>query len=191
STLDPKEMLIRNPLLALFRCRYIFLNDRAKTILTLPAMPRVVLVEDWLVMREPEEIFRKIMEPGFDPRKTVILHSAPNPLPEGSGRPGSVSVLRSSTDWLEIEADLPRPAILLVTDAYSSHWRVRSLSSGAPQARYELLSADYVLRAVPLSAGRHHLLMEYRPLGFEIGKWISLISLIVFAGLGLGLLRRR
>jgi hypothetical protein len=190
STLDPKQMLIRNPILALFRCRYIFLNDRDKTILTIPETPRLRLVSDWVLSTDPEKVFQKLMDPAFDARKTVVLETPPDPLPEKPGAQGTASVVRSSTDWLEIEADLPRPAILLVTDAYSEHWRVRSLSAG-PQKRYDVLPADYALRAVPLAAGRHHLIMEYRPLGFEVGKWISLAALIAFAGLCLRLFRSR
>lgn len=182
STLDPKIMLIRNPILALFRCRYIFLNDGDKTILNVPESPRLRLVEDWVVMKDPDKIFPKLMDPAFDSRKTVVLESPPDPLPEKGGAAGKVAVIRSSTDMIEIEADLPRAAILLVGDAYSEHWRVRSPLDGA-QKRYDVMPADYALRAVPLAAGHHRLIMEYRPSGFVIGRWISLFSLLVFAGL--------
>ncbi len=179
---EPHQMLARNPILALLRCRLVLINDNEKKIVTVPILPRVLLVEDWIVMREPLAMFRKMVEKGFDTRKTVILQQAPDPAPErgGRGAPGSASVTRSSTDWLDVEAELTRPAVLLVTDAYSRHWRARPLP-GSAQSRYEVLPADAVLRAVPLSAGRHRLRMEYRPSGFELGKWVSLASLLVFA----------
>jgi hypothetical protein len=188
--IDPKQLLIENPILALFRCRYIFVNDPRRTVLTLPEMPRVQLIDDWLLMTDPDMIFKKLMGAGFDPRKTVILETAPDPLPEKTGRPGRAAVLRSAPDWLEIEADLDRPAILLVTDTYGSNWRVRSLSGGG-QKRYDIIPADYALRAVPLSAGKHRLRMEYRPLAFEIGKWVSLAALLAYAGICLRFARRR
>ena len=38
------------------------------------------------------------------------------------------------------------------------------------------MPADYTLRAIPLSAGHHAILMEYVPKGFRIGRWISIVS---------------
>ena len=54
---------------------------------------------------------------------------------------------------------------------------------GSSQEHYDLLPANYILRAVPLGAGNHRLRIEYEPLGYRIGKWISLVSLMSFAGL--------
>ncbi len=190
STIDPRKYLSGNPILALFRCRYVFINDKEKSFLTVPAMPRALLLDDWLLMSERESVFKKIMEPGFDPRKTVILETPPDPLPVKGGRSGRVTVLASDTDWLELEAELSQPAILLVTDPYSANWRARPLSAG-PQPRYVVMPADHSLRAVPLTAGKHHLRMEYVPAGFEAGKWVSLAALLVFAGLCLRFFRRR
>jgi hypothetical protein len=40
------------------------------------------------------------------------------------------------------------------------------------------MPADYVLLAVPLSAGHHEFRLEYLPREYLIGKWISILSLI-------------
>ncbi|MGZ5566333.1 MAG: hypothetical protein ACXWKG_04895, partial [Limisphaerales bacterium] len=75
-------------------------------------------------------------------------------------------------------------AILLVTDAYSRFWKVHALEPSSQQ-NYEILPADYCLRAVPLAAGHHLLKMEYRPPAFTVGKWVSLVSVLTyFACLG-------
>jgi uncharacterized membrane protein YfhO len=83
---------------------------------------------------------------------------------------------------MDIEADLPQPAILLVTDAYSSGWRARPLAGGN-QAHYQVLPADYVLRAIPLGRGHHHLRLEYLPSAFVAGKWISILAGLVYLAL--------
>ena len=83
-----------------------------------------------------------------------------------------------------MEADLPHPAILLITDAYSNGWRAQPLE-GSAQHAYQVLPANYTLQAVPLSAGHHHLQLEYLPAAYQKGKWISLVSLLAFA-LGTG-----
>jgi len=132
-------------------------------------------------MEERDEIFKALLDPKFDPRAKVILESAPQPRPEKSAG-GKVSLLSSSSDDLEITADIPRPAILLITDSYARGWRAVPIGPN-PQRRYDVMPANYILRAVPLAAGRHHFRLEYAPLSYRIGKWISIISLLVFAAL--------
>jgi hypothetical protein len=89
--------------------------------------------------------------------------------------------VNSSTDWLEIEADAPQPAILLITDVYTPAWRAVALP-GSSQSHYDLQPADYILRVVPLAAGHHRLRVEYAPAAYRAGKWVSVISWLVFIG---------
>ena len=62
-----------------------------------------------------------------------------------------------------------------MTDAFAEGWQVRPLEQG-PQAAYQVLPADYTIRGIPLAAGHHHLMLEYRPFAYEMGKWISNLS---------------
>jgi uncharacterized membrane protein YfhO len=81
-----------------------------------------------------------------------------------------------------------------VTDAYSNGWHAHSLlpTSAATQRDYQVLPADYCLRAIPLTSGHHLLLLSYRPAAFVVGKWISIASLCVYlAALITWCLRRR
>jgi hypothetical protein len=43
-----------------------------------------------------------------------------------------------------------------------------------------LLPANYILRAVPLLAGHHHLRVEYARDVLTIGKWISILAALAF-----------
>jgi len=109
----------------------------------------------------------------------VILESEPEPKPVQSNNNGIARIAATTTDSLTIEADVEQSSILLITDAYAASWRAVSLP-GSTRAHYDLLPANYVLRAVPLTAGHHLLRVEYRPVAFAIGKWISLICVVAF-----------
>ena len=130
-----------------------------------------------------------LLEPNFDPRKKIILESAPFP---AAGEPvrgtanGTASVTASSTDWLEISAEVSKPELLLITDNYSAGWRAVA-EPDSSQRRYALLPADYVLRSIPLAAGKHRLRVEYAPAAFRVGVWISLLAWVCF---GAAVLRR-
>jgi len=105
----------------------------------------------------------------------VLLESVPTPLPQAGAQTGTVRLSELNSDTLEISADTPAPALLLITDLYSSGWRARALS-GSVQSAYAILPADYIIRAIPLTAGHHHLIVEYVPASFRIGLIISALT---------------
>jgi hypothetical protein len=141
-------------------------------------MPRVSLISTFAVVDNAEESLQAVRKPDFDPRKIVILEEQPNPAPiQQSDMPvGTVRYEPLSTDSMQIAADLNRPAILLVTDAWSPGWRVRPVQ--AAQASYQVLVADHALRAIPLAAGQHRFVLEYRPAAVPIGMGISLLTMV-------------
>jgi hypothetical protein len=173
-----------NPLYKMLRCRYWFLQegDRIRVKEFEDVMPHFDLISDYVVITNRDGIFAAMQDSSFDPRKKVILELNPNPLPVKSNENGTVTILDSSTDSCTLEAALPQPAILLMTDPYSDGWRARALS-GSVQQKYDLLPANYIVRAIPLSAGHHQIRIEYLPKAYLIGKWVSIISVIIYAGL--------
>ena len=86
-----------------------------------------------------------------------------------------------TSDSLTIEADTPAPTLLLLTDLYSRDWHARALP-GSGQAHYDILPADYIVRAIPLQAGHHHLVVEYAPPSFRKGLLISGLAWLVWVG---------
>ena len=137
------------------------------------------LITDYTVISSRDDTLRQLLSPGFIPTFRVLLESEPPIRPEHSSDPGTVSVSNQTTDSLEIQAELKTPAILLVSNSYSRGWRAVPLE-GSPQASYDIMPANWTLQAIPLSAGKHHLRVEYAPAAFRIGAWISAISLLAY-----------
>lgn len=165
----------------MLRCRFAFVPDKGELKVTefKDPMPRLVLVSRYRVLAGRDEIFAAVTDPAFDPRAEVILEHEPEPRPVPIGRPGTVRLIDFSTDHLEIEADVPAPALLLVTDSYSKGWRAKPFEDST-QKSYSVMPANYILRAIPLEAGQHHLRLEYCPTAFRIGKRISIAALVCF-----------
>lgn len=182
-----------DPLYALLRLRFAFVpGQKGMQVAETPTtpMPRVQLVSQYRVLEKRDAIFAQMRESGFDPRREVILEHEPEPKPAPNEAAGTATIINSSTDSLTIEADLSQPAILLLTDAWTPAWRAVPLD-GSAQSHYEVQPADYVLRAVPLTAGHHRFRVEYAPRAFVLGKWISLISTLGFAGCAVVLFRAK
>jgi len=171
-------------LYSMLRCKYAFVPgaNGLQVVETGDSMPRVSLISEAEVIAGRDAIFAAMDDAFFEPRQTVILETAPNPAPVKSDSPGVVKITGSGIDFLEIEADLVSPAILLVTDVFTSGWRARALP-GSSQPRYEVLPANYILRAIPLGVGTHRLRMEYTSPGLALGLGISGVAWIFWFGL--------
>ncbi len=114
-------------------------------------------------------------EATFDPRKEVILEREPVPAPVAADTPGRARIVREGTDFMEVDAEVVSPSILLVTDAWARGWRATPLE-GSSQNRYELMPANYALRAVALDRGKHRLRLEYAPRAFHVGAIVSVMA---------------
>jgi hypothetical protein len=171
------------PIYALLRLRYVFTDaDGAFKVTEVPgAMNRAQLVSQYRVLPDRKALFAALAAPGFDPRKTVLLEGEPSPRPAGSAA-GRVQWFAQSADAFTVEADVSAPALLLITDPYSRDWRARSLP-GSSQESYQILPADYVVRATPLAAGHHRIQFYYEPSGLPWGLGISGAAWAAFAWL--------
>jgi len=166
-----------NNMLRMLRCRYVLppLDAGGLPIDAKISIPRFLLVRDYKVVSDSHEILSMLRQPTFDPTRTVLLETAPDPPPNPAGTGGVVKLIESSTDRMVLDVDLPSAAILVITDSYSKDWIARPVAPG-PQEFYQLLPAYYTLRAIPLSAGKHALAVEFTPSGFQTGKWVSLAA---------------
>jgi hypothetical protein len=177
---------IRNlsPLYALIRCRFVLApasGHELRVYENSRILPRVLLVPNCRVLPGRDSIFSAMGAAAFDPRRTVLLESEPDPRPVASADPGSARVVSSTADSMTVEADLKTPAILLVTDPYSSDWHASPLD-GSSQPNYRILPADYCLQAVPLGSGHHLLRIEYAPVSFKIGIALSAAAWLAWLG---------
>jgi hypothetical protein len=180
-----------HPLLAMLRVKYVVeVKDNVMTMTPRAApLRQVELIGAYQVRAGPEAILRALDAPSFDPRKEVILEREPQPAPVVAASQGHAAVVRQGTDYLEIEADVAAPSVLLVTDAWTPSWRARPLE-GSSASAYEVMPANYALRAVALGPGKHRLRMEYAPTGFRIGLIVSVLAWMAWAG-AFVLLRRK
>jgi hypothetical protein len=181
-------------LYALLRLQYIFALLADGRVGAYPAaappLDHAQLVSDYRVLPGRDAIFAAMSRPEFDPRRTVLLESEPSPRPVPSDSPGTVHLVATSPDTLVIAAEVTSPALLLVTDPYSRDWRAVPLA-GSSQQSYQVLPADYVVRAVPLARGHHLLLMEYVVPSFRIGLAVSLVAWLGWIAAAIAARRRR
>jgi len=164
-----------HPILRLLRARVVLRRIAPMVRLLEPPLPRLILVRNWTLTGGRGETLAAVLDPAFNPQKSVVLESPPEPKPDPAGRGGSARVIREDSDSIDLEAELDSPAILVLADSYASGWRAEALD-GSVQARYEVLAADHALRAIALSPGMHRFSLRYAPAVWKVGAGISLAS---------------
>ncbi|HMA33392.1 MAG TPA: YfhO family protein [Chloroflexia bacterium] len=154
------------------------------------ALPRAFVVDRAIVL-PAAAIPARVAQPGFDPRQAVLLEQPPPAgfaAPAGpAGAPGRATITRYQNLSVDVTAQLDRPGWLVLADVNYPGWQVTVDGQAAP-----LYTAYYILRAVPLAAGRHQVRFYFQPGSVLLGAAITLGALLAAAGvIGGSYLRRR
>ena len=134
------------------------------------AVPRTYIVNRAIYDRDAKSTLNRMSSDGFEPRREVILDAPVQLSPMGAFR-GNAALHVYRNDRVEIVAELSQPGILVLADAYHPGWKVRV--DGKQQ---RVLRANYLFRAIELSAGIHKVEFNYEPESFRIGLIISLCT---------------
>ena len=106
-----------------------------------------------------------------DLRHQVVLVHPPSGLVLGRVfLPARIQSYRNREVVLEMTN--PVPGYLILSDVYFPGWQARV--DGRPT---RILSANYLVRAVPLEPGSHRVVFTYRPWPWRLGATVSLCSL--------------
>jgi len=120
-----------------------------------------------------------LLDPAFDPRRDVLV-ADPRPGAGGTGPGGVARVASRTADTVEVEADVARPGVLVLAEAFDPGWTV-TVDGG----KAELLRANVLFRGVRLPEGRHLVRFEYRPWTATAGLLFSVSGVLATAALGL------
>jgi uncharacterized membrane protein YfhO len=86
-------------------------------------------------------------------------------------------IVASAPDHVRVEAQLDRPAFVVLVETYDPGWRATVDGAPAP-----LLRANGAFRAVHVPAGSHVVEFLYRPSSVLVGGAVSLTALLALAG---------
>ncbi len=129
--------------------RYVYTNPRA--------LPRAFIPRRVVIAPDPGKRLIRLGDPSFDPRAEVLIAGSTTDLPHGEMR-GSASIASEQSDRVEILAECPGPAVVVLADSWAEGWSVTVDEKPA-----EALRADHALRAVQVPAGSHRIAWSYRP----------------------------
>lgn len=113
----------------------------------------------------------QVMSPETDPDREVILESWQPEACTGADGDASISIEAETPNSVLVRVDSPQPGWLVLADVWYPGWRAEVDGAARPVYR-----ADYLFRAVQVSAGKHTVSFSYRPYSFWLGAAVSLLG---------------
>lgn len=140
-------------------------------------LPRTFLVHRARVVDDASAL-NEIRREDFKPLESLVLASG-TPIDAGGAQrtDESVQIVSYQPERVVLSVRAQAEAYVLLADAWYPGWIARV---DGVETRIE--RADYIFRAVRVDAGTHRIEFEYRPTSLMIGAMISVIALVVLAG---------
>ncbi len=142
-------------------------------------LPKAWLVPNVIMLQNPEQALALLQSPGFDPRQLAIVESPPaiNLADDASvaGSPGEANLTHYEGNRIEITVNSSRNALLVTGEKYNKWWH--TTIDGKTTETYPV---NHLLRGVYVPQGKHVVKMQFDPLPFRIGKYLTLASLAIF-----------
>ena len=150
----------------------------------LSARPRAYLVDDWVLMNDPNQIvktlvilnasIRAIIEP--HPSGVVSKISLPPLLPGSADNKGSVISVKDTPNRIEIEVNTKTQSLLVINDAWYPGWQAFVDNVASP-----IFQTNFHFRGVFVGPGTHKVEMVFDPPLFRLGLGISVVTCIALA----------
>jgi hypothetical protein len=118
-----------------------------------------------------------MLSDAFDPAREVVLSEPPPIELDGTAAEGTVTWRSRSPNELAWSVTTERPALLVIADNWFPAWEATVDGAEAP-----VLRAYHTLRAVPIPAGQHEVVMRYRSSVVAASLWVSVALLLGLGG---------
>jgi len=148
--------------------RYITYNDKA--------LPRVYLTRKFDVVNSKVEILKKLFDPKFDIKNTVILEESPtfSFFPSADYAKDQAVIKKYSENEVDITINTPSNVILVLSDNHYPGWKAY-----VDDKDTKIHRANYTFRAIEIPKGKHVVIFKYQPESFYKGFVLSAITLFV------------
>jgi hypothetical protein len=148
-----------------------------QSLIRYPGLPRARLVGGAEVVPDERAVAR-ILDPTFDVATTVTLPEPPPIELGGATDPGTVTWVENGLDRQVFRVEAGAPALLVVSDNWYPAWRATLDGAAAP-----VLRANYTMRAVPVAAGTHEVVMWYDAGVLRGGMIASLVGVLLIGAM--------
>jgi hypothetical protein len=153
-----------------------YLSDTVAAWENHDVMPRAFVVHSAQIL-EDSAAFARLKSTDFYPDHEAILSDGqPINLTSSAAR-DSVEITDYESERVRLRVTTEQPGYLILADSWYPGWNVFVDGQATPIQR-----ADVLFRAVRIEPGTHAVVFEYQPVSFVLGAAISIISILILAG---------
>jgi hypothetical protein len=140
------------------------------------SLPRAFLVDRQVVVDGGDAARAAVTAEDFPARTVAVTEERLPGLAEaaaGGSPPGDARIVDYGDERVSVDTDADRRALLVLTDSWFPGWKASVDGDDVPIER-----VDYLIRGVPVPAGKHRVEFRYEPASWRAGFVVSLLALI-------------
>ncbi len=137
------------------------------------ALPRATLLGEYRVVQPAKAILDSVKNGTSESDRITFLEQDPK-LTLGPVAGGAAVVTSYRLNSVVVDVDTPGPALLRLADAWYPDWTARVDDRVIP-----MYAADYLLRAVPVPAGKHRVEFRFESKSVATGFVVSIASIVI------------
>ncbi len=146
-------------------------------------MPKAWLVPSVLTVAQPQQVLGVMLSEQFDPRQLAVVEAPPplalpQPTASSAAGTGNVRITRYEGECIELAVTPSANALLVLGEKYYRGWQAT-----VDEKPVDIQRVNYILRGVYLTPGTHKVEFRFDPLPFRIGRFLTLASFALFAGM--------
>lgn len=153
----------------------VFRNDLVRILENPNAMPRAWLVHN--VQYAPASLMPDIISAeGFDPASSALLEGDPSSSVErqAPNMPETVDIMRYENDTIVLNVTAAVDGMLVLSETFERGWNAEVDGNAVT-----VEEAYGVIRAVPVTAGTHTIVLTYDPWPLRYGLYLSLLGAVL------------
>jgi hypothetical protein len=138
-------------------------------------LQRAVFIEDYKSFVNKDSVLKFMKKEEFNPREAVLLEEEPGfSHPDTITGGSTVTIKKYGVNRIDLEVDAENPGFILLIENYHPRW-----NAYVDGEKSKVYIADYTLRAVYVSEGKHSVSFVYEDRSFTAGKSLSLVGLAI------------
>lgn len=146
-------------------------------------LPKAWLVPSVFVVNSRMQTLQLLQSPGFNPSQVALVETPAAipmqpPLQGQLPSPGTVTVDHYEGERIDLTAVNSTNSLLVVGEKYYQGWKAIVDNKEVP-----IHPVNNILRGIYLSSGNHKVRFVFDPLPFKVGKYLTLASFMLFAGM--------
>lgn len=168
------------------RFKMVYDQDGWRIFENLKVLPRAFLVSDYRIFHGKEEFEKIFFDKDFNLREMILLEKEPVLKIGKTGGTRKIKEIKYAPNKIELEVETDSNGLLFLSDTYFPGWKAY-----VDNRETEIFRANYAFRAVLVSKGEHKVVLEYKPISFDLGLKTAIMSLGILGVLeGLCILRK-